>query len=140
MGQMYFPGELENDCSAEIEKIWIEHNESEYGEKGMRIHVACDIHGLQNKQVNLSVYFYYATDNPIIDTNNKYCTSDGHVATNRYVTPPYDNCHYSDLSIFMPYKEFHIFHECTCYFYILIWNGETKIGTSKKVGFYLGYG
>lgn len=140
MGQMYFPGELNNDCSAEIEKIWAEHNVSEYGEKGMRIHVAFDVNGLQNIPIAVAVYFYYATGNPLIDTNKKFCTAEGHVATHTYVTPSYGKCHYDDISVFMPYNELHLLCECTCYFFIQIWNGSEMLATSKQKNFYLRIG
>ena len=140
MGQMYFPGELDTDCSAEIEKIWVEHNECEDGEKGMRIHVTFNANGLKNKQLEVSVYFYYATDNPMIDTNDSYCTSNGHVATHTNLTPPYESCRCEDLGIFMPYSELHINRECACYFFIQIWNGTNALTTSEKVDFYMSLG
>lgn len=125
--------------SASIKRVWVDHSVYEGGQKGMRIHVNFDVNGMYNRTGQAAVYFYYSNGNPIKDTNNSYCTSNGDVATHVSFTPGYSNANYSDLKIFMPYNELHIYRTTSCYFTISIWNGSTVVTSGGRTSFNFNY-
>lgn len=111
-----------------IINVWTDHNVTDsYGNNGMRIHIKFDINGMLDRTGRAAVYFYYANGNPIKDTNDSYCTSNGDVATHVNFTPSYENSRFDDLNIFMPYSELHLHQTTSCYFTISIWNGNTEV-------------
>lgn len=121
--------------SALINRVWVDHNVYENGKYGMRIHIDFDINGMYNQKGQAAAYFYYANGNPIKDTNNSHRTSNGDVATHVDFRPNYTNANYSDLKIFMPYNEIHVYSSSSCYFTISIWNGSTEITSGGKTHF-----
>lgn len=111
-----------------IINVWTDHNVTDsYGNNGMRIHIKFDINGMLDRTGQATAYFYYANGNPIKDTNDSYCTSNGDVATHVNFTPSYENSRFDDLNIFMPYSELHLYQTTSCYFTISIWNGNTEV-------------
>ena len=105
----------------------------------MKIHIKFDINGMLNKRGQTAVYFYYTNGNPLKDTNERFCTLDGNVATQVDFTPNYENCTFNDLSIFMPYSELHQSKSASCFFTISIWNGNKEITQSERIYFELTY-
>ncbi len=129
-----------SNVTGTIRKVWVDHNVSDsYGNKGMKIHIKFDINGMLNKRGQTAVYFYYTNGNPLKDTNERFCTLDGNVATQVDFTPNYENCTFNDLSIFMPYSELHQSKSASCFFTISIWNGNKEITQSERIYFELTY-
>ena len=119
-----------------VTKVWVEHNVIDsYGNKGMIIHVKFDINGMLNKTGQCAAYFYSSNGNPLKDSNQKYRTSNGNVATHVDFTPDYQNSTFNDLAIFMPYSEFHLSQNTSCYFTISLWNGNNEVARSSKYYF-----
>lgn len=121
--------------TANIKRVWVNHNVYEAGKYGMRIHVNFSVTGMNNRTGQVAVYFYYANGNPIRDTNYNFRTVDNNVAVSRDFKPRYSNSNYSDFEIFMPYDEIHVYRTSSCYFTISIWNGNTEIASSNKTSF-----
>lgn len=121
------------NVSAYIKEVWVERNAYDsYGNKGMMIHVNFDVKGMLNQAGQVAVYFYGSDGSPLKDKNGVYCTSEGDVATHVDFTPDYENCSFKDLSIFMPYDELHTKRIKSCYFNILLWNGDSEIARRDK--------
>ena len=94
------------NVTAKLEEIWTEHNVFENNRKGMRIYVKFSIVGMQNKQGICAVWFYFSDGTALTDTyNSPYRTNNGHVATQQYFRPGYENTIYDDFDMFFPYDE-----------------------------------
>jgi hypothetical protein len=92
--------------TAKVENVWVDHNVIENGTNGMKIHVKFSVEGMLNKQGQCAAYFHYATGAVLKDTNNRYATTTGDVASNATTfKPTYENSIYNDFVIFMPYDE-----------------------------------
>lgn len=124
------------DPSVYINKIWTEIA-YELGDKGMKIHLDIDMNGLRNESIEVAAYFYYATNNPIKDTNGKFRAEDGNVAASINTYPPYSKCNYNDLIVFIPIKEIHVNRECACYFIVRVWHKGKPLVTSNHIDFYV---
>lgn len=94
--------------SVVINNKWLEHNVTEDGVKGMKIHVDFNIKGMKGKKGKVLVYFEYPKGTGIKDLNGRYCTTGGKVCTSSTFTPGYDNSHYRDFEVFIPIDEIHM--------------------------------
>lgn len=95
-------------ASGKINKTWLEYNVYHENEKGMNIHNDILIYNSMNKKSKLIAWFYDGQKQKLRDYNNSYCTTDGQVCAVEYFTPSYNESHYKDLAIYIPYSEFHI--------------------------------
>lgn len=99
-------------CYGKVEgkfnNITVEHNVTEGNVKGMRIHVSFSIKGMYKVLGTCVAYFYYENGNPIKDYNGAYKTTDGNASASKDFVPSYYNSNFSDLTIFMPYRELEV--------------------------------
>jgi len=93
---------------ANIERMWVEHNQTEDGQAGMRIHVKFNIYHYKGIKGYAIAYFYDKAGKPLKDFNQKFYTNDGNVSASNHFTPGFDNTIYNDLQIFIPYTELHM--------------------------------
>ena len=95
--------------TAQIEKIWVDHNQFKDGKKGMKIHVKFSVQNMLSLTGRVVAYFYYddGSSTPLKDYNNLYKTTDGNVSVGCDFTPGYQNSSYNDFTLFMPYSELH---------------------------------
>lgn len=91
--------------SARFDRIWVDYDVTEDGQKGMRIHVQFTIYGMKDRDSYLAVYFENDKKMRLKDNNGKMRSTDGDVAVYRSLKPGYDSTEYKDLSVFMPYTE-----------------------------------
>lgn len=113
--------------SAVINKAWLEHDVTENGVKGMKIHVNFNAKNMKGKQGKVCVYFQYPKGTGLNDTNGKYCTTDGKVSVSGDFRPGYDNTVYNDFAVFMPINEIHMKKgKLTYYCLIKIYHTPTK--------------
>lgn len=112
---------------AEIESIWVDHNQMWDGVKGMLIHVKFSVYNMLNRTGRCNAYFFYdnADYAPLQDLNNSYCTTSGHVAMGRDFTPPYKDTTYNDFTLFIPYSELHVTGKQSLKFNICIYDKES---------------
>ena len=94
-------------AKANIQKIWVDHNQFEGGVKGIRIHVKFHVDHFKGSKGRVVAYFYKKNGDALKDFNEKYDTIDGYVCVWKNFTPLYDNTLFSDFKLFMPYREFH---------------------------------
>lgn len=85
--------------SADIERIWVDHNAYQGGQYGMRIHVRFSVDNMKDKAVYVKAKFYY-NDNisPIYDYYGN------HLIFDNYAYPNYSASRFDDFKIFVPYN------------------------------------
>jgi hypothetical protein len=84
--------------SGKIEKIWLEHNTYNNGEKGMNIHCYFSIDGMKGKRAFLCAF--------IRDSNDKSVAFQCNGSSNGgSIIPPYDSSEYKDFVIFKSYSD-----------------------------------
>ncbi|MGN1239271.1 MAG: hypothetical protein ACI4TV_00180, partial [Paludibacteraceae bacterium] len=96
-----------SDSYATIEKVWVDHNAYENGQKGMRIHVKFHTYNVLNHSVKVCVYFHYSDGGNALKgiRGSDYCTSDGSVTVQSASKATYTNTTWSDFTLFMPYQK-----------------------------------
>lgn len=91
-----------------MKKIWLEHDVTRSGEKGMVVHIAFDISNMKGQKCKAIAYFEYPKGTGLKDRNGRYKTTNGNVCSSASFTPGYINTTYSDLDIFIPVSELHL--------------------------------
>ena len=104
---MYY-GTLAFADGVTFKRIWLEHNVTQNGEKGLIVHVAFDISGMKGQNCKAIAYFDYPQGTGIKDTNGRYCTTGGTVCTSMDFSPGWTDTSYSDLALFIPNDELHL--------------------------------
>ncbi len=99
-----------SNITANIEKVWMDHNVYQNGQKGMKIHVKFKTSNMKGHDGKVIAYFYWddSSDSPLKDRDRSYYTTDGNVCSSTYIKPGYDEAVYEDWVIFMPYDQFDI--------------------------------
>jgi hypothetical protein len=103
----------------------------ENDEKGMNISLDFNINNALKQEHLAAIYFYKIDGTPLTDSNKKFYTSDGKVASTRKFTPNYERTVYNKYKIFMPYDELEL--DCGDYrlkYVVMVWKGKTRIATS----------
>ena len=128
-----------SNASATIQKVWVDHNVYENGNKGMRIHIKMNVYNLRSKQGRAVAYFYTSSGTALVDRNNQYNTNTGKVCCPGNLNPGYDNTLYEDFTVFMPYYELHISTKGSYKFFVSIWDYSTsphkELTQSDWIGF-----
>lgn len=84
--------------SAEIKRIWVDHNTYQNGQKGMRIHIRFTVDNMNGKTIYGYALFYYGDNvTPLKDIYGN------NLSFSSYGTPNYDGCRFEDFQIFVPY-------------------------------------
>ncbi len=124
--------------SAEIEKVWVDHNQYRGGVKGMMIHVKFSTYKMLGKTGKCLAYFFFENGTALSDYNGSYRTIDGKVSVGESFTPRYESSIYEDFKLFMPNSELHMSNGThSLKFFIQIQYGNTLLTTSEYVSFTL---
>lgn len=91
------------DAKAKFDKVWVDYNVTEDGERGMRIHVKFEVSNMEGVDSYLMVYFE-ESDGTKLTTSSSLYGKDGNVVAKRALKPGFDVTVYKDLDIFMPYS------------------------------------
>ena len=93
---------------ATYDTAWVEHNVTEGGVKGMRIHIKFTAYDMKDMEAYVAGYFTFndRVGGPLKDKNQKYNSTAGDVAVYKSVTPVYNPAYFEDLQLFMPNDEF----------------------------------
>ena len=91
--------------SASIEKIWLEHNVTENGETGLRVHSKINLVDVLNHKMDIIAYFDSPAGTGILDNNGRYRAANGVVATSTSVNNVNAYGYFDDLVQFIPYSE-----------------------------------
>jgi len=93
---------------AKFDKIWVDYNVTEEGEKGMKIHVKFEVTGMEGVDSYLMVYFQKDDGTELKTGSSVYGSKDGRVVAKKALKPGYDVTVYKDLEVFMPYNELNL--------------------------------
>jgi hypothetical protein len=91
--------------SAVFEKIWIDYDTTDNGQRGMRVHAKFTVNNMKGVDSYLAIYFETRDGTRLKDKNQRFYSTDGEVALYRGLKPGFDTTAYADLDIFMPYDE-----------------------------------
>jgi len=94
--------------SATFERTWVDHNITEGGKLGMKIHTAFTVFGMKDVASYLQIKFQTRDGKDLKDTNSEFEHEDGSVAAFGELTPGFNPTLYKDYDIFMPYDELDI--------------------------------
>jgi len=111
----------------EIEKVWVDFNKIQNGQKGMIIHTQILTRKKQNKPVQVSVYFHHENGNKLMDKDGSYSTPDRQVAVStKDLYSPYESTRFEDETVFMPINQFDLNQKGkhNLKFQIQLWNKE----------------
>ena len=84
--------------SGKIEKVWLEHNVYNGGEKGMNIHVKFSVNNMKGETAVLCANIYY--------NNEEIAFRCSGGSNSPSIKPAYDNTEYTDYVIFKSYNDF----------------------------------
>lgn len=93
---------------AKFQKIWVDYNVTEEGEKGMRVHVKFEVSGMEGVDSYLLVYFQKEDGSNLTTGSSVYGSKDGRVVAKKALKPGFDVTVYKDLEVFMPYNELNL--------------------------------
>lgn len=94
--------------SATIENVYLTENAVYDGEAGLEIHADILIRNAAGQRIQVGAWFYYATGNPLLDTDRQFRAADGQVTVNRNYDVNTDVLQLSDLKLFIPYDQLDI--------------------------------
>ena len=92
---------------ASFEDIWVEQGITENGEKGMRIYATFSVSNL--KDVSSDIVYRFQREGKFIKGGSTgFRTKSGELSTRRLLKPSYTSTVYTELTAFIPYKEFNL--------------------------------
>jgi hypothetical protein len=97
-----------SSLNATFDKMWVDYDITEDGEKGMRIHVKFGMTNMKDVDSYLAIYFSTKNGEKLTTTNTSYSSKQGQVAVYKSLKPGYDDAVYNDAQIFMPYSQLNL--------------------------------
>ena len=97
-----------SSLNATFDKMWVDYDITENGEKGMRIHVKFGMTNMKDVDSYLAIYFSTKNGEKLTTTNTSYSSKQGQVAVYKSLKPGYDDAVYNDAQIFMPYSQLNL--------------------------------
>lgn len=99
-----------SSVNATFDKMWVDYDITEKGQKGMRIHVKFGLKNMKNVDCYLAIYFSTKSGRKLTSTNPDYSSKDGQgqLAVYKSLSPGYDDASYNDAQIFMPYPQLNL--------------------------------
>lgn len=92
--------------SGKLEKMWIDNNVTQGGQKGMLVHTKMTLYNLLNQKIRLALFVEKADGtNVYARANSKNRADDGNLTFNIDLVPKYEPTLFSDVSVFIPYSE-----------------------------------
>ena len=128
----------EGGDAAVIDRVWVDFDVYNGGQKGMMIHMDFVVYGLKDHRINPIAYFYFSNGDKLKDYDNSYRASDGHVCVSDTSNATYEDTRWSDYKLFMPYDQLHMAsgkHELKFFIHINDKTTDEWIGMSDWVNF-----
>jgi hypothetical protein len=97
-----------SNITAKYDKAWVEYDVTEKGIRGMRIHTKFTVSGMKGVDGDIRIYFQRSDGTSLKSADGQFESKLGNVAAFIDIKPAYDPAEYGDLSVFMPYNEFHL--------------------------------
>ena len=129
--------------TATIKNVWTEHNVSQNGMNGMKIHVHFSVSGMKGNKVRVVAFFYNENKRPLTTSYSNYQTADGDVCTRESTgNILYENTVWKDFILFIPYETMNFAAgKHTYYFRVYIRpNNSSSVLTSSQYYSFSGTG
>ncbi|MFI5188565.1 MAG: hypothetical protein ACHQF0_17665 [Chitinophagales bacterium] len=99
-----------SSLNATFDKMWVDYDVTEKGQKGMRIHAKFSLKNMKDVDCFLVVNFSTKSGRKLTTTNADYSSKDGlgQVAVYKSLSPGYNDAAYNDAQLFMPYSQFNL--------------------------------
>ncbi|NNE66303.1 MAG: hypothetical protein HKN33_07030 [Pyrinomonadaceae bacterium] len=91
-----------------FDKMWVDYGVRQSGELGMRVHTKIRVRNLKDQLCYLKISFTKDNGEVLKAGNTLFADGNGGVALFKELTPGYAATVYSDLSVFLPYKELNL--------------------------------
>lgn len=102
------PTKPSSEASVKFERIWVDHDVTEDGKYGMRIHLKFTIFGLKGVDTYVSYRIYKEDGTKLFTNSENFRSKDGQVTAFKALKPGFEPTVYNDLQVFMPYSEFNL--------------------------------
>ena len=93
---------------ATFNRLWVDYDVNEGGQRGMRIHVNFRVTDMKGVDGRLAIYFQTKEGDYLLTTNSNYRSKDkdriGQVVVYYDIKPGYETTDYKDASVFIPYS------------------------------------
>lgn len=99
-----FPYVVSSQANSSFNKVWLEHNVTSGGDKGMIVHADFTVSGMKGKQIEVISFFYDESKNKHFGSTRGFKATDNHICVSETAEPGYINSHYSDFKLFIPYS------------------------------------
>lgn len=121
---------------AVINKVWLEVDAVRDGYQGMVIHLDVDATGLNGHEIRGNAYFENGDGTKLYDMDQNYGTAEGQVSTGNTYKAQFDEQHWSDFEMFIPYDQLHLgTGDFRLKFYVQffdLYTGQYLAGTKKQ--------
>lgn len=95
--------------SVKINDVYLVHEDSKYGEKGLTLKISFDIEGCLNESCDIVALFYNSTNGAQIPKSSSgYKYDNKWLCTSKDFKPSYSNSTYTKLEMFIPYSAFEL--------------------------------
>jgi len=92
-------------ASATIKNMVVSHNIFQSGQSGIQIRLCFTIQHRKGFSCGVLAYFRDEQGNGLVDLNNKFKTSSGHVCVGSSCVPDFEDALFNDYILFLPYAE-----------------------------------
>lgn len=125
--------------TAIIKKVWTEHNVSQNGMNGMKIHTHFSVSGMKGNNVRVIAFFYNENKQFLKTSYSGYNTTSGDLCTYKdYRGIPYDDAEWKNFILFIPYEAMNLTAGTHTYYfrvYIRLNNSSSSITSSPYYTF-----
>lgn len=95
-------------ANVEFNQLWIDYDVTQNGELGMLIHVDLAVRQLKGISSSLAIAVEFKNGDKVFAGNPEYRSQNGQLTVYRTLNNRFDNSLYSDLQVFIPYREFSV--------------------------------
>lgn len=88
-----------------VNRVWVDYNVTENGQRGMRIHTNFEVTGLKDVDSLLTVRVMKEDGTFLRNSNSSYSNNDGELAVTFDMKPGYATSVYKDAAVFLPYNQ-----------------------------------
>jgi hypothetical protein len=96
------------NATAAIDQIVQQHSVVQNGDMGMLIHIRIRTSNLRDVKCRIASWFYDESNRPVPGFSPLYTDTGGNLSVGALFIPRNDEETYSDLPLFLPYKEVHL--------------------------------
>ena len=91
--------------TAKVNRVWLENNLTENGQKGTRIHVNFEVTGLKGVDSKLVVRLQKENNDYLVNSAGGFSNTDGQLQLEFEMKPGFETTVYKDATLFLPYNQ-----------------------------------